>query len=163
MTEQTVGKNKVVYLTYSIINGQGQVFEQYDIPIGYVHGAGSDMFEKVEQALEGRRVGDRLEVTLTPEEGFGSHHQELTFTDDIENVPPEFRHIGAEVEFENDRGETMQFRVTHIENGKLTIDGNHPLAGQTVKFVLNVVAVRSATLDEITSGTPDDKKAPQLH
>lgn len=163
MTEQTVGKNKVVYLTYSIINGQGQVFEQYDIPIGYVHGASSDMFEKVEQALEGRQVGDRLEVMLTPEEGFGGHHQELTFTDDIENVPPEFRHIGAEVEFENDQGETMQFRVTHIENGKLTIDGNHPLAGQTVMFVLNVVAVRSATLGEIASGTPDDKKAPQLH
>lgn len=158
MSSQTVTRHKAVYLTYSIIDGRGEVFEQYDVPVGYVHGADSELFEPVENALAGCGVGDRVEVTLAPEEGFGEHRPELTFTDDIENVPPEFRRIGAEIEFENERGESMQFRVSKIENGKLTIDANHPLAGQTVTFVVNVAAIRDAMPDEIASGRPADSK-----
>jgi FKBP-type peptidyl-prolyl cis-trans isomerase SlyD len=163
MTEQTISKNKAVYITYVILDGRGKVFEQYDMPIGYVHRANSGVFEKIEDALEGLRAGDRVEVVLSPEEGFGESQPELMFTDDIENVPPQYRRIGAEVEFENDRGETMQFRVTRIEDGKLTIDANHPLAGQTVTFVVNVVAVRDATAEEIAQGRPADEGMAGMH
>ena len=158
-----VAKNKAVYLTYSILTEGGDVFEQSDLPIGYVHGADSGLFEQVEDALEGAKVGDRIEVTLAPEEGFGQHNPTLTFTDDIDNVPPEFRRIGAEVEFENKDGEPMQFRVTSIENGKLTIDANHPLAGKTITFVVNVNASRDASPEEIQNGRPDDGMPPTLH
>ncbi len=163
MSEQVVGNNKVVYLTYSIVDEQGTVFEQYDIPIGYVHGADSGLFEKIETALEGRAPGDRVEVALPPEEGFGEHQPELTYTDDIDNVPPEYHRLGAEVTFQNDQGETMEFRVTRIEDGKLTVDGNHPLAGQTATCVVNIVDVRDATLDEIASGRPVEGDAPKIH
>ena len=163
MSDSIVAKNKAIYITYSILDSQGQVVEQSDIPIGYVHGADSGLFEQVEAALEGAKAGDKLEVVLPPEQGFGAHDPALTFTDDIDNVPPEYRYIGAEVEFENEQGEAMKFLVTKIENGKLTVDANHPFAGQTVKFAVTVVAVRDATPDEIANGRPDEGGPPTLH
>ncbi len=161
-TEAVVTKNKVVFLTYSILDESGQVYEQYDMPIGYVHGMNSDLFYKIEQSLEGLKAGDRVEVQLNPEEGFGQPLQELVFTDDLKNVPSEFQRLGAEVEFENEKGETRQFRVTKLENGKITIDGNHPLAGQTVTFIVNISSIRDATLDEVSNGRPDEP-GPKLH
>ncbi|HUW29755.1 MAG TPA: peptidylprolyl isomerase [Sulfuriferula sp.] len=163
MLKKTVANNKVVYLTYSIIDQNGAVFEQYDVPIGYVHGANSGLFEKIEATLAGHEEGERVEVVLTPADGFGHHQPELTFTDSIDNVPPQFRHVGAAVSFENDAGESKEFRVTKIEDGKLTVDGNHPLAGQTVRFIVNIVDIRDATAEEIANGRPEDASAPRLH
>ncbi len=163
MSVDKVAKNKAVYITYSIVDSLGNVFEQMDMPVGYIHRADSGIFEKVEDALEGRAVGDRLEVVLTPEEGFGAYQPELTFTDDIDNVPPEFRHLGADVEFTNDRNETIMFKVTRIADGKLTVDGNHPMAGQTVTFKVDVVSIRDALPEEIASGRPDDSNFTTLH
>lgn len=163
MSDSIVAKNKAIYITYSILDQQGQVVEQSDVPIGYVHGADSGLFEQVEAALEGAKAGDKFEVVLPPEQGFGAHDPALTYTDDIDNVPPEYRYIGAEVEFENEQGEAMKFLVTKIENGKLTVDANHPFAGQTVKFAVTVVAVRDATPDEIVNGRPDEGGPPTLH
>jgi len=158
---EIISKNKVVYLTYTILDQVGNIFEHSDLSVGYVHGVGSELFEKIEQALDGKTVGDRVEVVLSPGEGFGPHDGTLTFTDDIQNVPPEHRHIGSEVMFENEKGEAMTFRVTRIEDDQLTIDANHPLAGQTVKFLVSVVVIREATLDEIANGVPDS--APPTH
>ncbi len=80
-------------------------------------------------------------------------------------MPPEHRRLGSEVLFENERGEQMQFRVTRIEDGRLTVDANHPLAGQTTRFVVTIVPVRPATLDEIANGIPADGGAnnPRMH
>lgn len=163
--QETVTRNTVVYLTYTIWDQSGNLFEQYDLPVGYVHGVNGPLFEKIEQALEGMDVGDKVEVLLPPQDGFGEHKPELTFTDDIGNVPPQHRQLGSEVTFENDRGEQMMFRVTRIENGRLTVDANHPLAGQTVKFVVTIVALRPATLDEIANGMPADGggSSPRMH
>ena len=90
MSDPVVCKNKAVYITYPILDQQGQVVEQSDVPIGYVHGADSGLFEQVEAALEGAKPGDKFEVFLPPEQGFGAHYPALTFTDDIENVHPNF-------------------------------------------------------------------------
>jgi len=164
MSDNSVSKNKAVYITYSILDSNGQVVEQSDVPIGYVHGANSRLYEKVEAALEGAKIGNKFEVYLSPEEhAFGSHDPALTFTDDIENVPPEFRHVGAEVEFQNAQGEPKMFRVIKIENGKLTVDANHPFAGQTVKYVVRVAAIRDATPEEIANGRPDEGGPPVIH
>ncbi|MFA7238927.1 MAG: peptidylprolyl isomerase [Sulfuricellaceae bacterium] len=163
MSKDKISKNKAVYITYSIVDEHGQVFEQMDMPVGYIHRANSGIFEKVENALEGLTIGDRVEVTLTPEEGFGPYQPELSFTDDIDNVPPEFRFVGAEVEFTNDREESMMFKVTRIANGKLTVDGNHPMAGQSVTFVVTVAAIRAAEAAEIANGRPADSNFTTLH
>jgi FKBP-type peptidyl-prolyl cis-trans isomerase SlyD len=162
MTDAVVGKHKVVSIVYQIRNETGDIMEQIDYPVSYVHGGPSDLIEKVERALEGAAVGDSVEVVLEPGEAFGEHDPALTFTDDLENVPPQFRHVGAEVEMQNDEGESRTFVVSKIENGKLTVDGNHPMAGKRVTFIVTVKEIREATEAEIKQGvTPMPQ--PVLH
>jgi FKBP-type peptidyl-prolyl cis-trans isomerase SlyD len=158
---QVVGKHKVVAVTYQIRDQGGGIFERSDLPVSYVHGVDGPLLEAIERRLEGARVGDAVELTLPPEEAFGPHRPELTFVDDLENVPPQYRHIGAEVTFSNERGETLNMTVSRIEGDKLTVDGNHPLAGQTVEFRVTVVDVRDATADEIAQGVPDASDTPR--
>ena len=97
-------------------------------------------------------VGDEVEILLKAEEAFGPKIQELIFTDDINNVPLEYRYIGATVTMQNDKGGTKDFIVSNIEDGKLTIDGNHPLAGKDIIFYVEVLSIRDATADEIIEG-----------
>ena len=162
MTEQFVGRNKVVSFTYTILEEGGEVLEQSDLPISYVHGGKHDLFEKIEQELEGCVENDVVQVTLTPEEGFGPHDPALTYTDDLENVPEEFRYIGAEVEMMNDQGDSRKFKVTRIENGKLTVDGNHPMAGKQIIFSIKVIGIRDATPEEVSNGV-EPMHMPVLH
>ncbi len=148
---EKIEKHKLVQFKYRIRDDQ-TVLEQVDIPVGYVHGTENGMFEKVENALAGHDEGDTIEVKLSPAEGFGDYYQEMVYVDDINNVPEEFRTIDAEVDFQSDRGETKKFRVTKIENRKLTLDGNHPLAGKELIFTINIVSIRDAAQEEIEEG-----------
>ncbi|MGF1547898.1 MAG: peptidylprolyl isomerase [Thiotrichales bacterium] len=154
MTDETIRDNKLVEFTYSIRDEQGQVLEQIDLPINYIQGRNSGLHQKIEHALAGHRTGDTVAVKLGPNDGFGEPDPNLTFTDDIDNVPEEFRWVGAEVEFQNDQGDVKTFRVSAIENGLLTLDGNHPLAGKPIVFVLNILQVRDATRDELSGRIP---------
>lgn len=164
MSDQRIRRNKVVQFTYSISDDQGNVVEQVDLPVNYVHGASNmGLIERVERALEGSRVGDVVEVEVPPAEGFGEHDPELTFTDAIENVPPQFRQVGMQVEMMNEAGETKTFVVTHIEDGRLTVDGNHPLAGKTARFRVTILAIRDATTDEIRNGVANPNVNLPLH
>jgi FKBP-type peptidyl-prolyl cis-trans isomerase SlyD len=149
-----VAKNKVVSLIYVVRNEKGEIFEYRDLPVSYVHGSGTDLFPKIEQALEGRAVGDRVAVQLTPADAFGDRDPKLTFTDDIENAPPELRRVGAEFEAQNAKGESIVLTVTRIEGDKITVDANHPLAGQNISFEVTVQEIRDATPEEIHNGRP---------
>jgi FKBP-type peptidyl-prolyl cis-trans isomerase SlyD len=126
MTQTQITPNKVVSLVYSIFDEEGKILEQSDLPISYIHGGHSDLFEKLERALNGKSVGDEVSVTLPPEEGFGPHNPDLTFSDDLENVPLELRYVGAELEAQNANGEVLKFVVSEINDNKMTVDGNHP-------------------------------------
>jgi FKBP-type peptidyl-prolyl cis-trans isomerase SlyD len=149
-----VAKNKVVSLIYVVRNEKGEIFEYRDLPVSYVHGSGTDLFPKIEQALEGRAVGDRVAVQLTPADAFGERDPKLTFTDDIENAPPELRRVGAEFEAQNAKGESILLTVSRIEGDKITVDANHPLAGQNISFEVTVQDIRDATPEEIRNGRP---------
>lgn len=159
----TVTPNTLVYITYSILDARGLVVEQHDIPVGYVQGAQSGILPAIESAVEGKAIGDRVEIALSPEEGYGVRDESLVFTDDIDNVPPQFRRLGAEVMFENESGETKVFYVTSIEDGKLTLDGNPSLAGQSVTCVVNIMDMRPATPEEIRTGRPIDVQTGTVH
>jgi len=163
MSEPVVALHKAVYFTYSIMDENGEIVEQSDLPIGYVHGADGDIIKKLEKNMLGRKVGDKFEVQLSPEEGFGDLDPDLTFTDDMHNVPEQFREIGAKVEMQNETGETREFTVSKIENGQLTVDGNHPLAGKNITFNITISEIRDADALEIQSGKPTDNIPPQLH
>ena len=145
--------NKFVELTYRIIDQtNGEVIEQVEEPLGYVQGDNTLLFNQVTKELEGKSVGDEVEILLKAEDAFGPKLEELIFTDEINNVPVEYRFIGAAVTMQNDKGGTKDFIVSNIEDGKLTIDGNHPLAGKDIIFYVEVLSVRDATADEIIEG-----------
>ena len=150
---EIISINKFVELTYRIIDqSNGEVIEQVEEPLGYVQGDNSLLFNQVTKELEGKCVGDEVKILLKAEDAFGKKADELIFTDDIDNVPMEYRHIGANVTMQNDKGGTKDFVVSSIENGKLTIDGNHPLAGRDIIFFVEVLSIRDATADEIIEG-----------
>ncbi len=163
MNQPVVQTGMVVYITYSILDPAGNVVEQHDLPVGYVQGANSGLLPSIESAVAGRKAGDRVEVQLPPEDAFGEYDPELTFSDDIDNVPPEFRRVGAQVQMTNEAGDTKTFYVTSIENGMLTVDGNHPLAGQNAVCVVSIMDIREATPDELASGMAADSAPPALH
>jgi FKBP-type peptidyl-prolyl cis-trans isomerase SlyD len=150
---ETISINKFVELTYRIIDqSNGEVIEQVEEPLGYVQGDNSLLFNQVTKELEGKCVGDEVEILLKAEDAFGKKADELIFTDDINNVPVEYRFIGASVTMQNDKGGTKDFIVSSIEDGKLTIDGNHPLAGKDIIFYVEILSIREATADEIIEG-----------
>jgi len=152
---ETVEQGMVVSITYTLKDEKGEIFEYREFPVSYLHGSGSELFPKIEQALDGRSVGDRVTVTLTPEEGFGHYDPGLSFSDALFNVPEEYRRVGAEFEARNDLGESRLFRVSSIEDGKVKFEANHPLVGQTVEFIVTIVGIRPATDGEMLRGAPD--------
>jgi FKBP-type peptidyl-prolyl cis-trans isomerase SlyD len=149
MSDQLVSPGKFVSVTYSMGDEAGNVVEQSDLPVSYIHGGSTELIGGMDTALAGKRVGDAVELHLAPEAGFGPHDPNLTFTDDLANVPPEFRRIGAEVQMQNDAGEVKSFYVTRIEGGRLTIDGNHPLAGKALRVKVTVREIRDPTPAEL--------------
>jgi FKBP-type peptidyl-prolyl cis-trans isomerase SlyD len=160
MTEETVKKQKVVSFTYIILDDNRSVQEQSDLPMSYLHGVDGKMFPRVEAELEGKKVGDVVEVTLEPSDAFGERDPERTFQDAIENVPAEFQQIGAEATFENEAGEQISMVVTKIENGQVYLDGNHPYAGRRMTFQVTVKDIRDATLEEVGAGEVIEETSP---
>jgi len=154
---------KMVFITYSIVNANGDVVEQVDVPAGYVHGANSGLLPGIESALTGKRVGDKVMVQLPADDAYGPRDESLVLVQPLDEVPPPFREIGAEAMFQNEAGETKTFRVTKIEDGMLTLDGNHPLAGQPVECHVNVLEIRDATQEEIREGRPAGAPPSTLH
>ncbi|MBK1693514.1 peptidylprolyl isomerase [Chromatium weissei] len=149
--DQTIRAGKLVALTYSITDANGAILEQTDLPVTYIHGGQIELIGGMDAAIHGKRAGDTIELQLTPEQGFGAHDSTLTFTDDLNNVPPEFRFIGAEVQMQNEAGEVRSFYVTEIADGKLTVDGNHPLAGKSLVVHIRIQEVREPTHAELTA------------
>lgn len=144
---QKVAKNKMVSITYSILSGEGEVVEQNDTPIEFVYGVDDRIFPKIIMELEGKTIGDSVEVVMPPEDGFGFEDPELIITTSVDSAPPEYRVIGAKPTFQNEQGETLEMTVTKIEDGQITVNGNHPFAGKTMKFVVTIVGVRDADED----------------
>ncbi|MFA5081602.1 MAG: hypothetical protein WC474_03535 [Hydrogenophilaceae bacterium] len=162
MSDDVVSKHRVVYIRYSVLDETGRVMGQQDLPTGYVHGAGSGLFDEIEQSLDGHKVGDQVESFLAAG-AFGERDPELVIEEEIDNVPPQIRYVGAEAELQNDNGDVLTFRVIAIEDGKITLDGNNPMAGRVAKCVAEILSIRDATPDEIKNGFPAEQGVPKLH
>lgn len=155
MTE-IVEKHQVVSFTYSILNDKGEVEEQNDIPMEYVHGADERVFPLVVEAMEGAKIGDTKEIILEPLDGFGVYDENKTYRDKLENVPPEYRSLGAEATFKSEDGQPLKMKVVSVDNGEVLLDGNHPFAGRTMTFKITVKAIREASSEEISSGLVEE-------
>jgi len=150
---ETIEDEKFVELNYRVIdNKTGDTLVTVDYPLGYVHGINDVMSEEVTKALYGKKVGDVIEVPIDTTQLYGERDESLVFTDHIENVPEEYREIGMTITMENAKGETRNFIVTRCDDQTLTVDGNNPLCGREVTFMLEVLSIREATNEEIESG-----------
>ena len=149
----TIEDEKFVELSYKVVDDKtGDVLITVDYPLGYVHGVNDVMSEEVTKHLYGKKVGDVIEVPIDTTLLYGERDESLVFTDYIENVPEEYREIGMTISMENDKGEIKNFIVTRFDDRTLTVDGNNPLCGRKVTFVLEVLSIRDATDKEIELG-----------
>jgi len=152
---ETIRDGKFVELTYKVSDKKtGHVLTGVEFPLGYVHGHNEILAPSVHKELEGRAVGDIIEVPIDGNQIFGVRDESLMFTDRIENVPEEYRQIGTSILMENDQGQTRSFIVTHMDDETLTVDGNNPLCGREVIFRLEILTVRDATDEEAHAGGP---------
>ncbi|MDA0274974.1 MAG: peptidylprolyl isomerase [Proteobacteria bacterium] len=152
-SEQSVGNGKFVELTYKVTDKRtGHVLTRVEFPLGYVHGHNEILAPSVHMALEGRAAGEVIEVPIDGNQIFGPRDESLVFSDQIENVPEEYRKVGTSILMESDRGQTRSFLVTHLDDEKLTVDGNNPLCGREILFTLEILAVRDATEEETQMG-----------
>lgn len=149
----SIEDNKFVELNYKVIDTKtGDVLVTVEYPLGYVHGVNDVMSDAVTKELYGKKVGDIIEVPVDTTLLYGERDESLVFTDRIENVPEEYREIGMTITMENDKGETKSFVVTRFDDKTLTVDGNNPLCGREITFVLEVLSIRDATDEEIEHG-----------
>jgi FKBP-type peptidyl-prolyl cis-trans isomerase SlyD len=150
---ETIRAGKFVELTYRVTDGRtGHVLTRVEFPLGYVHGHNEILSPAVHARLEGRSAGDVIEVEIDGNQIFGPRDESLVFTDDVDNVPEEYRQVGTSILMENDRGQTRSFLVTHVDDETLTVDGNNPLSGRRVVFRLEILTVRDATDEETRAG-----------
>ena len=147
-----VAKDTVVALHYELFDVVGNLIEKTETPIEYLHGGYDGIFPLVENALDGKDVGDTCRVRLEPEEAFGEYEAELVHVEPRGKFPDDVS-VGMQFEGQGENsGETLLYTVTDIAEDKVVVDGNHPLAGQTLEFSCTVAGVRRATSDEVTHG-----------
>ena len=135
-----ISSQKLVSMTYSIYEGEN-LLEEVDAPVSFIFGQETNLLPIVESALEGKESGDNISIEVSPELGFGNKDNSLIFVDSLDNVPAEYRKLGMQIEFANEEGSKRKFQVTSIDNGKITFDGNHILAGKHLVYKIKIVDV----------------------
>lgn len=147
-----IAKNTIVTITYELSNLNGEILENGSEAVSYLHGGYDGIFPTVEEALEGKNEGDDIEVILEPEYAFGEYEAELIRSEPRHLFPAEAA-VGMQFEGAAEgTDEFMLYTVTEITDDTVIVDGNHPLAGQTLKFKCHVQAVRTATSEEMSHG-----------
>ena len=149
-----IAPQSVVSMHYTLTDDTGTVIDSSANadPLVYLQGAGN-IIPGLENALLGLRAGDKLEVRVSPEEGYGVIIEEL-----IQQVPVEmFQGVesiepGMTFQAQDQSGYVQRVEVKAVDGGMVTIDANHPLAGQHLNFDVTIVEVRPASEEEIDHG-----------
>ena len=150
-----IAQHAVASLRYTLTDSQGDILDEAtnEEPFVYLHGA-NNIIPGLENALLGKQADDQLEVTIPPEDAYGMHDERLTQevskemfsgVDDSQLVP------GAQFHAQTNAGQEV-ITVASVQEDTVTIDGNHPLAGETLHFDVTVLEVRVATEEEINHG-----------
>jgi FKBP-type peptidyl-prolyl cis-trans isomerase SlyD len=148
-----ISKDSVVSIHYTLTDDQKQVLDSSSgkEPLVYIHGSGS-IIPGLEQALEGKSQGEKLKVTILPEDAYGPRHAEM-----VQNVlKSEFQdadkiHVGMRFQV-NTQGGPLVLTVIEVKETEVVVDGNHPLAGMTLHFDVEVTDIRTATEEELAHG-----------
>lgn len=147
-----ISNEKVAAIHYTLRNNAGEVLDSSEgkDPLYYLHGFGN-LIPGMEEGLEGKVVGDKFQINVSPEKGYGVRNEEA-----VQEVPREAFgdaeiQVGMQFRAGNDQG---QYIVTIVEVGTETVkvDGNHPLAGVELQFDVEVMEVRDASAEEVAHG-----------
>jgi FKBP-type peptidyl-prolyl cis-trans isomerase SlyD len=160
----TVTRNKVVSIEYTLTSADGSVLDtsRGDEPISYVHGTGT-LVEALEAAMEGKGPSEKISLTLPPERAYGVRDDSVVFTIPRSQFGPEDEpEIGTQVMLQGD-GDGNVVTIVAMDENEVTVDGNHPLAGLTLHFDVEIVDVRDATEEEIEHGHVHDGHSHHEH
>ena len=147
-----IEKNTVVSLNYRMLNREGQIVEETEAPISYLHGGYVGIFPAVEEALHEKEVGHSLSILMEPEDAFGGYDAELMRIEP-KSAFPEGVTVGMQFEGgEEESDDMMIYTVTDVTEDIVVVDGNHPYAGMALQFECTVVDIRSATTEEMMHG-----------
>ena len=153
-TLKTVRKGRVISLDFVLKDEQGEMLDQSTDggPLEYLHGAG-DVVPGLEQALEGHKLGEHLRVVIPPAQAYGEY--EVSLVDEVSREQfPGIDDIQPGMQFQThmDDGAPMIINVTAVDGDRIVVDGNHPLAGMTLVFEVDIIGIREAGKDEIAHG-----------
>ena len=151
----TVEENKVVSINYTVRNEKGEVLDTSENgePLNYIHGTGS-VIPGLEDAMTGRSKGDSFSVQVEPDAGYGQYNEELVFTvgKDRFQQGVDGLEVGSQVQAQTADGGVQVLTVREIGDEEVTLDANHPLAGEKLHFDITVEEVREADDEEIEHG-----------
>lgn len=147
-----IARDRVVRLKFRVSDGNSGELLQFGDDLFYLHGGYGGAFPKVEQAMEGCRVGDRLNLSLAPDDGYGIHQPELVITVPAKAFDGEMPEIGEVVDGQLPDGRDMSFTVTSMDAEQITLDGNHPFSGKQLDFAFEVLEIRDSIEAERSAG-----------
>ena len=146
-----ITKDTVVTITFRATDAQGKLLEDGKEPRAYLHGGYNNTLPGIEKALEGQEKGFAATLELQPEDAFGARDESLVQTIPKSEFPPGVK-VGGQLQGVDESGRQQVFTVRKIKGDTVHLDGNHPLAGQVLRFTLKVVDVKPASAEEVAHG-----------
>jgi FKBP-type peptidyl-prolyl cis-trans isomerase SlyD len=153
-----IAKDTVVSFHYSVATAEGEHVDKSEAghPLVYMHGHGQ-IVPGLEAALAGHKPGEHIEATVAPDQAYGAHEEGLDLQVPLDVFPPAVRPqiqpgFKFKAEHPTDQGREVVFTVHGVEEGNAFVSGNHPLAGKTLQFNIDVEEVRAATPEELAHG-----------
>jgi len=156
MAVTKIAKNTVVSLAYTLtVDGVLTEDATVDAPFEYLHGF-QNIIPGLEQALEGKAVGDKFDIVVHPADGYGEYNDEDVDVINKADLPgAETFEEGMVVMLEDEDGDLFEAIVQEVNGDSLKLDFNHPLAGKVLNYSVEVVGMREATADELKAGYPE--------
>lgn len=149
-----IQKNTVVTMHYTLTNGKGDVVQSSrdTEPMTYLHGTGN-IIKGLEAALEGSKAGATLQVSIEPAQGYGERDEQQVQAVPRAMFPEEAEvAVGSQFQASGPQGQPIVVTVVEIGDESVTVDANHPLAGEQLNFDVEVINVRDATEEEVSHG-----------
>lgn len=152
-----VEQDAVVTIAYTLKNGDGDVLDSSENngELSYLHGH-QNIVPGLEKALDGKDVGEQIDTTVNPDDGYGQRQEELVFAVPRDRLPEGELELGMQFRAQDKDGQEMVVNLVGIGDDEVTLDGNHPLAGENLHFDVTVTDVRGATDEEISHGHVHD-------
>ncbi|GAB4057657.1 peptidylprolyl isomerase [Uliginosibacterium sediminicola] len=146
-----IAKDTAVTLLFKVLDAQGKIIEESREPSVYLHGGYNNTLPKIEEALDGQEAGYQVSLNLSAQDAFGERDESLVTSIPRSEFPPGVK-VGGYLQRYDDKGEQHDYRVVKIKGPVVLLDGNHPLAGQALRFAVKVLSVRAASAEEIAHG-----------